>query len=519
MAQLAPIDIVAPGAAGLNTEKGSVLLPPQWATVATNAVINNAGRISSRKGWSNQTTGAISGTPSIDIIFEYLNESGTATVISTANNKVYKDTDDFTDAANDITSTTAPTADYWQFVNFNGKVIGFQDGHTPIEWSGSGDFTDQSYTGTGPDGNCACAAFGRIWAADADKQTIRVSALLDDTDYSSASGGGTIDMSSIWTQGMDEIVAIRAIGANLVVFGRNHIVFWADGSGSEIGMTLSAAEVVDTIEGTGCIARDSIALTGEGDLIFLSRHGIQSLGRVIESKSNPTVILSKNVRTDVLSSISTQRLTDSNFDQVNAVHSPEEGAYIISFPADNKMYVLDTHHPFVDDDDEQVFPVTTWNMGGSIRGLCVRKNGDLLFGSSGVIGKYATTTDNDDSFFFDFWTGWIDFEDMNHRLKILKEIQASVLIGTGDLIWKWEFDFSSNNSTRTVSYTGGTQAEFSIGQYSVDEFSGGVTIQRKRFPAHGEGQFLRLGVEATVSGFNMVIQHMGIAPKIGRMVT
>ncbi len=279
MAQIQPIDIVAPGAKGLNSEHANVLLEPSWATVALNAVVNRSGRIAARKGWVDQTSNAISGTHTIDVLFEYLTLAGASVIISTANNKIYKDVDDYTDAGNDITSSTAPSADHWKFINFNGKCLGFQRGEVPIVRT-SGDFADASYTGTGPDGNTAVAAFGRVWAADADLQTVRYSALLDDTDYSTDSGGGTIDMSSVWTNGTDEIVAIAAIGANLVVFGKNHVVMWADGSGSEIGLDPVQIEVVDTIEGTGCIARDSVQVTGEGDLLFLSRHGVQSLGRV-----------------------------------------------------------------------------------------------------------------------------------------------------------------------------------------------------------------------------------------------
>ncbi|KKL44771.1 hypothetical protein LCGC14_2362360, partial [marine sediment metagenome] len=322
MPQIKPIDIVAPGAFGLNTEKGALLLKPQWATVALNMVINRSGRASSRLGWNDQTTNPISGTKQIDVLHEYLTEAGVSQIITCADNKIYKDIDDYTDAGNDITNASAGTADHWQFLNFNGKLLGFQRGQTPITRTSS-DFADASYSGTGPDGNCAVAAFGRIWAADADLQTVRISALLDETDYQIASGGATIDMSSVWTNGMDEIVAIAAMGGTLIVFGKNHIVLWADGSGSEIGLSPARMQVVDTIEGTGCIARDSIQATGEGDLIFLSRHGIQSLGRVIQSKSNPTVSLTKNVRSMILEVIGTQRTADSEFDQVRSTHSPE----------------------------------------------------------------------------------------------------------------------------------------------------------------------------------------------------
>lgn len=518
MANIVPIDIVAPGVFGLNSEKASTLLRPQWATTALNAVINRSGRIASRRGWADQTNNPIAGTHTIDVLFEYLNKAGAEVVISTANNKIYKDIDDYTDVGNDITSTTAPTADHWKFVNFNDKVLGFQKGHTPIVRT-TGDFADASYTGTGPDGNAAVAAFGRVWAADADLQTLRYSALLDDTDYSTASGGGIIDMTSVWTQGMDEIVAIEAIGANLVVFGKNHIVMWADGSGSELGLDPTRLEVVDTIEGTGCIARDSVVATGEGDLLFLSRHGIQSLGRVIQFKSNPVVTLSRNFRSNLLSAISIQRAADADFDQVRAVYSPEEGMYILNFPAVDKQFVLDMQHPFQDDDGQTVFPGTEWSLGGAIAALLVRNNGDVLLGSAGVVGKYSGESDNTVAYDFEMNTGWLDFEELNHRLKMLKEIGTSISIGDGTVVWTWEFDFSGTTLTRAVTYAGGNISEYSIAEYSIGEYSGGVTIQRNTVPAHGEGQFLRLGITASINGFGVVVQHMSVAPKIGKVVT
>jgi len=402
----------------------------------------------------------------------------------------------------------------------------------------SGDFADASYTGTGPDGNSAVAAFGRVWALDADLQTIRYSVLLDDTDYSTGNGGGTLDMSSVWTNGMDECVAITAIGATLVVFGKNHIVMWADKSGSEIGLDPTNLEVVDTIEGTGCIARDSVQATGEGDLIFLSRHGLQSLGRVIQFKSNPLATLTRNVRGELLATIGTQRTADSEMDQVTSTHSPEEGLYIINFPATGEQYVLDTNHEFTDDEGKTVFPVTKWQMGGTVGGLVTTVAGDTYLGSSGVVGKYSGQDDNTAAYDFEFSTGWLDFGELNHRLKMLKEMIASVSIGDGSVVWNWEFDFSGTQLVRTVAYGGGSLAEFNVCEFSdgggagigynnptvgassgETEFSGGVVLTRSLIAAHGEGQFLKLGCTASVNGFDLVIQHMSVAPKIGRMVT
>jgi len=537
MGQLQPFDLVSPGAFGLNTERKNQLLTPVWATQALNAVINKAGRVAARKGWADQTVNAISGTHQIDVIHEYLQKDRASVIISVANDEIYKDIDDYTDAGNLITSTTAPTADHWQFINFNDRVLGFQRGHTPIVYTGASVFTDGSYTGTGPDGNAAVGAFGRVWAADADLQTIRVSALLDDTDYSTASGGGTIDMASIWTQGTDEIVALAAVGANLVVFGKNHIVMWGDGSGSEIGMTLANAHIIDTIEGTGCIARDSIAVTGEGDIIFLSRHGLQSLGRVIQFKSNPVISLTKHVRTDILGSIAAQRASDAQFDQVRATHSSEEGLYIISFPAQDKQYVLDTGHPFLDEDEDELFPVTTWQLGGTIVGLATTRDGNVYLGSAGVVGKYSGQDDNSSAYDFILQTGWLDMGEANHFLKMLKEINTMVAVGIGTIQYTWAWDFDETTSTRSVSYFSANPAEFNKAEFSdggankgyVDpaigaasgesEFSGESGLQRKTVPAYGEGQFLKLGVTASVDGFVVVVQQMSISPQIGRMIT
>src|SRR5690606_28370801 len=298
MAQVLPVTLVSPGRRGLNKERSNDLLGAEWATEALNCVLNREGRLAARKGWSNQTTGAVSDNASIAVLFEYLQADGTGQMIVAADNKIFKDVDDFTDNANDITPSSAPSANDWQFVNFNDKVLGFQQDHTPIVWDGSSTFADLSASsGTLPKGNAACAAFGRIWAIDDDGQTIKYCALLDETKWAEADGGGSLDMRNVWTQGMDRAIAIIAFGANLVVFGRNHIIFYADDSGSVLGVNPDQLYVVDTIEGTGTVARDSVQALGEGDIAYLSRHGIQLLGRVVRARSNPSVTVSKNIRT------------------------------------------------------------------------------------------------------------------------------------------------------------------------------------------------------------------------------
>ncbi len=517
--QIQPIDLVAPGSLGLNTERATQLLNPGWATVAINAIIDRSGRIGARKGWATQTSNNISGNDQIDVLFEYLQEDGTSTIITAADNAIYQGIDDYTDSANDITSSTTPTADHWQFVNINGDVYGFQRGHDPISWNGTGDFADVTFSGTGPDGNCAMAAYGRLWACDADLQTIRVSALLAPTDFQGANGATTLDMSSIWTNGMDQVVAIASVGATVVVFGKRHIVIWEDGSGSEIGVSVTGLVVRDVIEGTGCIARDSVQATGEGDLLFLSRHGVQSLRRVIEEKTNPLTTVTRNVRANVLESIRLQKISDAELDQVRSVHHPEEGLYILNFPAVNKQIVLDTHHPFEDEDGHMVFPVTEWQLGGPIVGLLSTEAGQLYFGAQGEVGLYSTNLDDDQPYNFQYQSGWLDFGELNHRLKMLKEIVGFLVIGSGTVTWTWEFDFNGTTLRRQAVYNTSTAAEYNIAQYNVDEYSGGVLVQRKTLPAHGEGQFIKVGVTAQINNFDLVVQQISLSPKIGREIS
>ena len=114
---------------------------------------------------------------------------------------------------------------------------------------------------------------------------------------------------------------------------------------------------------------------------------------------------------------------------------------------------------------------------------------------------------------------------------------ASVAIGDGTIVWNWEFDFSGKVLTRPVAYTGGRRAEFNICEFSdadddvgyndpsigvssgETEFSGSSTLSRSLIAAHGEGQFLNFGCTSSINGFNLALQHMSVAPKIGRMVT
>ncbi len=510
---LLPVSLVSPGSWGLNTERSNALLDFRWSTIASNMVVNRNGRLAARNGWSNQSTASvISGSHPIDALFEWIDETGAVVMISAANDKIYKDVDDYTDSGNDITPSGAPTADNWQFRNFNGQVVGFQVGHTPIEYTGTGDFTVITQTsGTLPDSPCFASAFGRIWAVDADLQTIRICKLLDNTRWSTADGGHSIDMRNVWTNGMDEVVAIEAFGSNIVVFGRNHIIIYGDEQGNEVGVDPSNMVIVDTIEGTGCIARDSVQSVGESDIAFLSRHGVQLLGRVISEKSNPIVSVTDNIRTDMQAAISTP-LT------IRSVYSPENGFYLLSIPATSLVVCIDFRHSFVDERGDAGFPVTKWAMTDTPTAFSSRQNGDLLMGMVSRVGLYTLKQDNATAYNVEFMGAWLDLEDKNELLKILKDMPTVMQVdGSPAVVFKWEYDWSGESFSTTVQYTGVTGSEWNAAKWNEDEFGGALKIQKKIIDGQGEGQYFRVGLSTTIDATDIIIQHIRPMFKVGRM--
>ena len=90
----------------------------------------------------------------------------------------------------------------------------------------------------------------------------------------------------------------------------------------------------DTVEGVGCIARDSVQHTGT-DILFLSEDGVRSFSRTIQEKSMPMRDLSNNVRTDLTSLIGQQT------NPIKSVYSADEAFYLLVFPDSQTVYCFD----------------------------------------------------------------------------------------------------------------------------------------------------------------------------------
>jgi hypothetical protein len=331
--RLQNLAISAPAFFGINTEESPVGMNPNFADIADNCVIDKQGRIGAREGWIEVSTNDVLGTSrGIETVFEFTAFDGTIVVYSAGNNKIFTGTTTLTEV--DLPVGYNITANNWKIVSFNNRVYFFQSGQVPLVTE-VGDFTDLELVVTGgtpaPSGNEVLAAFGRLWVADVvgNNYTVYWSDLLDGTDFNGGSSG-SLDLTSVWTNGYDEVVALTEHNGFLLIFGKHSIVIYQGGD----TVTTVDFRLSDTIEGVGCIARDSVQATGN-DIIFLSDRGLMSLGRIIQEKSLPMRDVSANVRTDLLNAVK------SEIFPIHSHYSAFDAFYLLTFPSLGITYCFD----------------------------------------------------------------------------------------------------------------------------------------------------------------------------------
>lgn len=508
--QLLPIDVVTPGRFGLNLQEKGNILPPGWCTNARNCILDDARRVAARLGYSVTSTTAISGSPDVEAIHEYLQGDGTVEMIVSWNGGIGNSLAD--PEGNDISGAVTDTDGRWFFQNFNNKVVAFQHGQKPIVYSGSTFATITESSGTAPTSHngIGLCAYGRVWGLDSDGQTIKYSGLLDETDWGGA-GAGQIDMSSVWTGGMDEVTAIAAFNGSFVVFGRNHIVIWDDNIGSQLGISPTQLVVVDVIEGTGCKSHWTLQHIGESDLIFLSRNGLQSLGRVIQEKSNPLANVSKHVRDDLFTDLDLEDDLD-----LRSEYYPEGGYYLLSIPAALITYVFDVKNRFADEEGELTFPCTQWDLYPTA--MCVRENGQLLLGAPGEVWTYGADSDNGSLIRFEYASPWMDLgEQLGNRLKVLKRI-GSILYcrNNAGITYSWSTDFKEHDGSIYKEIIDPAASEWNVAEWGLGEWSGGLFLQIIKVPARDVGQYYRVKIESEVTG-QFAIQQIELFTKLGRI--
>ena len=249
--ELKSINLVAPAFQGINTEDAPLAQDPSFAETADNAVIDKRGRIAARKGHLVITTDKTQlGSDFLSSIKEFRDDAGNTEIFSVGNNKIFSGT---TTLADETPGSYTITADDWKMVNFNDSIYFFQRGYEPLIYNNiatinpggtNGDVLQLS-TVTGAAGvtssmygNEVLAAYGRLWTAyfATDKSTVYWSDLLIGHDWLGGTSG-SINLSKVWPDGHDEVVALSAHNNKLIIFGQRSIVVY-EGADSPATMAL-----------------------------------------------------------------------------------------------------------------------------------------------------------------------------------------------------------------------------------------------------------------------------------------
>jgi hypothetical protein len=149
------------GVNGLNTQANPASLDSTWLTKADNIVIRESGRISSRKGLKQNI---LKTSAKIGSMVEY-NDSGTNKVFASVGTSIYTIAFTSPDSAFTSAHTVSGSTSDWQFVNFNNKLYGFQNGVVPVEYSSSSwsNPTNKPSGVTTFDPSCGTGYYGRLW--------------------------------------------------------------------------------------------------------------------------------------------------------------------------------------------------------------------------------------------------------------------------------------------------------------------------------------------------------------------
>jgi len=510
--------VSAPGFYGLNTQDSPLDLSSGFALIASNCIIDQYGRIGSRKGWTalNSSTGSL-GANDISVMHELVQADGTLTILFAGNNKLF-----YLGTSNTVTeltyggggTTPTITASNWQCASLNGITYFFQTGHDPLIFDPAVSTTTYSrvsektgYVATVPSANNVISAYGRLWAATTttNNATVYFSDLISGHVWATGTAG-SLNVNNVWPNGADEITGLAAHNGFLFIFGKRQILIYS-GATAPSTMTLS-----DTVEGIGCIARDSIQTTST-DVIFLSNSGIRSLMRTIQEKSAPERDLSKNVRNELMN----KKIPSETLANLKSVYSEKEAFYLLTLPINQQVYCFDTKIALQDGS----YRVTTWD---SIlpKSFLSKRNGDVLIGKTGYVGKYTGYQDNGSAYRMAYYTNHADLGDQTIT-SIVKRISVVIIGGSNQYVTiKWGYDFLTNYLSQNVLIPTQGISEYGTAEYGsnatvVAYYSEGVALQTLVANGAGSGKIVQTGYEMDINGSQLSIQKIEIQSKHGKL--
>jgi hypothetical protein len=85
-----------------------------------------------------------------------------------------------------------------------------------------------------------------------------------------------------------------------------------------------------------------------------------------------------------------------------------------------------------------------------------------------------------------------------------------------DISMKWDVDFQGAFNSASAHLEGSPVAEWGTMEWGLFEWGGGTTLKSAQVPINGAGQYVRIGVTASISGASFAVQKMTLFTKIGR---
>jgi len=520
------------GVNGLNTQSNPNALDPSFLTKADNVVLRESGRISFRKGLKQKV---VPSGAAINSIVEH-NDSGTNKIFASHGTSIY--TVDFTSpnaafpsSGADVKHTVANSTGDWQFINFNNRLHCLHEGIVPQRYSGAAGagskwaaFDNATRPPTVSSGefkpSCGTGFYGRMWVGgvEEEKDVLHYSALLDSDDYTTSSGGGSLDLKKVW--GKDDIVAIAPFYGQLAIFGKNNIALY------ESPDIIGSIKLNEVIKGVGCIARDSVQAVGD-DLLFMSSTGLRSLARTSEKDKVPLMDLTQNIKDTLIRNI-------GQSSEIKSVYVENEGIYIVSFPSLNINYVFDFKHftpnkaPRITtwsfSNDREPYSLTYTELYGLLAG---QKDGgiagyegyfdtDLAWVSSAASYTNAAITADVSSIWIPLTEGSV--------ASLLKKMILVLEGGSGATLGlQWYKDFSinpTNSTTITLAPpTTGTIALWgaSTSLYGASKFTPVYGLTEYRTSLTGSAKTLKLNMSIISNGYDASIQDLSILHLQGKI--
>jgi hypothetical protein len=516
---LVPVTISAPGFFGLNWQDSSVDLPPGFSQTADNCIIDQYGRLGSRKGWQPLHTTNASLATSPKAACELIPISGTTYYkIVCGSNKI------FSLSGTTLTEITyggggaAPTIsnDLWSIATLNGRMYLFQASHDPLVFDPAVSTTQYKriseatgYTGTVQQANIVISAHGRLWTASwtNDKATVQWSDLL--AGHVWATGGtstaGSLNVSSVWPSGADEITALAAHNGYLFIFGKRQIISYTRMDAP----TSPYFGLADTIVGVGCVARDSVQAIGT-DLLFLSGSGVRTMARSIQNNSLPINDVSKNIRDHLVGD--TMNDVAAGSDNIKSIYSDTNSFYVLSLPLTGESYCFDTRNP----NQDGSFRVTNWTIAPTC--FAVWRDKTLAMGMTGYLGYYTGYIDNASFYTMSYYSNYMVLGNPDTQ-SIMKKISMTTIGGSNQVISvSYAFDFSTSYQTYQVNLPSLNISQYNISEYGIGVYASGISLNNTPINIGGTGKVFQVGFDATINGNQLSYQRIDIFSKNGKLV-